>query len=155
MLHNAIGLTPKVVAFYDANENSKVDMYIGVDRPDFGITTYSTIGLSEHSIGFTNSNDEDIRVEFISICNSSVFDFANVIATCAFNIINDNYSCQPGTVYPDMIESNDAITRKYGAIAGKKLFKKQPEIIYADVREFSQVIIEAKLELDRFKSKAY
>ena len=96
-------LTPNPVAFYDANENSKVDMYIGVDRPDFGITTYSMIGLSEHSIGLTNSSDEDIRVEFISICNSSVFDFANVIATCAFNIINDYYSCQPGTVYPDIL----------------------------------------------------
>ena len=103
MLHVAIGLAPKVVAYYDADKKSKIDIYIGADRPDFGITTYSTIGLSEHRIGLTNASDEDIRVEFISICNSSVSDFANVLATCAFNILNDNYSCRPGTVYPDIL----------------------------------------------------
>jgi hypothetical protein len=102
-LNNAIGLKPKVVTFYDEPNVSKIDIYIGEDRPDFGITTYSTIGLSEHSIGLKMDSDEEIRVEFIGICNSDVIEFPNIIASCAFNIINDQYGCKPGTVYPDVI----------------------------------------------------
>lgn len=102
-LLESIGLIPKVVAYYDKNKTSKIDIYIGVDRPDFGISTYSTIGLSEHSIALNSKNGEDIRVEFIAICNSDIIEFPNILATCAFNIINDKYSCRPGTVYPNIV----------------------------------------------------
>lgn len=103
-LSRVIGFTPKVVEYYDQIRTSKIDIYIGTDRPDFGISTYSTIGLSKYPIDLTNKNGEDIRVEFISICNSDVVKFPNIIATCAFNIINNNYSCRPGTVYPDIVK---------------------------------------------------
>jgi len=103
-LTEAIGFTPKVLEYYDKSRTSKLDMYIGVNRPDFGISTYSTIGLSEYSIDLTNKKGEDIRVEFIAICSSDVIEFPNIIATCAFNIINDNYSCRPGTVYPNIVK---------------------------------------------------
>lgn len=103
-LWKAIGLTPKVVAYYDNNRTSKIDMYIGVDRPDYGITTYSTIGLYESPIDLVTKNGDEICVEFIAICNSDIELFLNIIASCAFNIINDHYSCRPGTVYPDIVK---------------------------------------------------
>ena len=102
-LNEVIGFTPKVVAYYDINKTSKIDLYIGDDRPDFGISTYSTIGLSEYSIDVTGKNGKDIRVEFIAICNSDVVEFPNILASCAFNIINSKYSCKPGTVYSNII----------------------------------------------------
>ncbi|MCL2079325.1 MAG: suppressor of fused domain protein [Oscillospiraceae bacterium] len=104
-LHEAIGFTPKVATYHDASNTSKIDLYVGVDRPDFGITTYSTIGLSESSIDLVDKNNKDIRVEFIGICNSDVLEFPNIISSCAFNIINSNYSCDPGTVYPNVVKA--------------------------------------------------
>jgi len=52
-----------------------------------------------------------------------------------------------------MISSDDAVIRKYGAIVAEKLYKKYPEIINealnsedSDVREFSGTIVDAKNE---------
>jgi hypothetical protein len=50
--------------------------------------------------------DKEIRVEFISICSTSIIEFPNIIATCAFNIIISKYSCKPGTVYPNIIKDH-------------------------------------------------
>jgi len=56
-----------------------------------------------------------------------------------------------------MIESADAITRKYGIIVAKKLYDKYPGIVNEavnnqdlDVREFSKQVVAVKIEFDRF-----
>lgn len=103
-LHKEIGFQPKVVKCYDESKTSEIDMYIGEDRPDIGLSTYATIGLSEYSIGLQCTDGRELRTEFISLCNSDVEFFPNIIATCAFNIIKDGYSCKPGAVYPNVIE---------------------------------------------------
>jgi len=98
-----IGGTPKIFAYGDNNEASKINIFSSADRPDTALTAYSTIGLSEYSIGYKSEENKEIRVEFIGVCESTAIDFPNIIATCAFNIINDNYSCSPGTVYPNVV----------------------------------------------------
>lgn len=103
ILHNEIGLEPKVVSYSDENEKSSIDIYIGINRPDMELTTYSTIGLSEYSIDLIDGKDREIRVELISVCESKVEEFPNIIASCAMRIIKDNYSCSPGTVNVDAI----------------------------------------------------
>ena len=103
-IHDAVGLTPKVFSFGDEVEKNHIDIYIGTDRPDIGLSTYSTIGLSEYPIGLVDSSTgRQIRVEFIGMCDSTFADFPNVLASCAFNIINDQYSCSPGMVYLNVI----------------------------------------------------
>lgn len=110
-LLNTIGGEPRVIEYVDNNNVSKIDIYVGKDRPLEGVTTYSTIGLSVHTIGF--KSDKQIRVELIGACYNSTDKFANIISSCAFNIINSNFSCKPGTVYPNVITEYypDAINR--------------------------------------------
>ena len=98
-----IGGKPKVVEYWDNGEKSKIDIFIGVDRPHGGISSFSTIGLSGYPIDLKTGDNKALRVEFIGACESSSDKFANIISSCAFNIINDKYSCNPGTVYPNVI----------------------------------------------------
>ena len=86
----------------DTNENS-IDIYIGEDRPDIGLNTYSTIGLSKFPVDLVCSDGREIRVEYIGMCNSDFSEFPNIVASCAFNIIKDNYICKPGMVAIDAI----------------------------------------------------
>lgn len=104
ILQDRIKAQPKVMSYLDESENYKVDLYIGNDRPDIGIVTYSTIGLSEYSIDLIDQRNREIRVEFIGVCNSEIPQFPNIIASCAFNIMKDHYSCRPGMVNPNIIE---------------------------------------------------
>ena len=98
-----IGGKPKVIEYWDSFRESMIDIFIGVDRPYEGITSYSTIGLSSYPIDLKTKDNRKLRVEFIGACDSSSDMFANIISTCAFNIINDKYSCDPGTVYPNVV----------------------------------------------------
>lgn len=45
----------------------------------------------------------EIRVEYIGMCNSDFYEFSNIVASCAFNIIKDNCTCKPGMVAVDAI----------------------------------------------------
>lgn len=104
-IHNAVGLTFKVFSFKDETEENNIEIYIGEDRPDLSLATYSTIGLSEYPIGVIDSNSgRQIRVEFIGMCDRKFEEFPNILASCAFNIIKDKDSCFPGMVYQNMIE---------------------------------------------------
>jgi len=99
-----IGGTPKVIEYNDNNKTSKINLFISANQPDEGLSSYSTIGLSEYSIDMRDKRDKELRVEFIGVCESAAIEFPNIIATCAFNIINDNYSCKPGIVYPNIVK---------------------------------------------------
>jgi hypothetical protein len=97
-----VGGKPKVVNYKDEEEKSDIDIYIGKDTPFEGINTYSTIGLSEYSIDLV-VEDKELRVEFIGSCESEYKEYANILSSCAFNIINTQFSCSPGTVYSDVV----------------------------------------------------
>lgn len=105
IIHNEIKLTPKVLSFSDESNENKIDIYIGENRPDMGLNTYSTIGLSQYSIDLICGDGREIRVEYIGMCNSDFSYYANIIASCALNIIKDNYSCKPGMVAIDAISN--------------------------------------------------
>lgn len=98
-----VGGKPKVIKYKDSNETSSIDIFMSEDKPQEGVTTYATIGLSESSIGLVLGNDKELRAEFIVTCGSNFDKFPNIISSCAFNIINDNFLCRPGTVYPNIV----------------------------------------------------
>ena len=97
-----VGGKPKVVEYKDEEKKSNIDIFIGVDTPFKGMNTYSTIGLSDYSIDLL-VEDKELRVEFIGSCESEYREYANILSSCAFNIINTQFSCSPGTVYPDVV----------------------------------------------------
>lgn len=50
---NAFGGKPNVIKYWDENNVSNIDVLSTVNRPYEGITSYATIGLSDHSINYT------------------------------------------------------------------------------------------------------
>lgn len=99
----AVNGEPKVIRYKDNDDKSVIDIFIGEDRPFDGVTTYSTIGLSKYDISTKTGNGKDLRVEFIGASASVNDKFANIVSSCAFNIINNGASCHPGTVYSNVV----------------------------------------------------
>lgn len=87
IINKTLQSPPKVTAYYDNTDTYRIDMYIGADCPEKGFTTYSTIGLSEYPIYLTDITGRQIGVEYIGICQSGYTEFADILASCAFNII--------------------------------------------------------------------
>lgn len=98
----AFGGKPRVTRYWDDDHKSFVDLLVSVDRPQAGVASYSTIGLSDHLL-MKDGKDYGVRVEFVGACGTSFKKFDNIIATAAFCVINSKWFCYPGAIFPDVV----------------------------------------------------
>src|SRR5699024_7697704 len=88
--------------YWDDKNISNIDILVATDRPGDGITSYSTIGLSDYSIGYS-VDEKPLRVEIVG-SSATIFEyFPNILSTCAFNIINTNLSIFHGEIFKGII----------------------------------------------------
>jgi hypothetical protein len=99
----AFGGKPSVSKYWDDKNVSNIDMLSVVDRPYDGVTTYSTIGLSEHSINYT-VDEKPLRLELVGASATEYEHFPNVISTCAFCVTNSNFSISHGKIFRNIIK---------------------------------------------------
>lgn len=92
---------PRIFRFADENEIKNVDLMICDDCPDDGVTSYGTIGLFNCNIGLTY-NEKPLRSEILAACDSSVKDFANIVASATFEIM-DRKNAYPGYIIDDIV----------------------------------------------------
>jgi antitoxin YqcF len=98
----ALGGTPRVVDYADRLEQRTVGILSARDRPEEGLTAYSTVGLSDHPMPW-GDGEFPTRLELVGMCTSDVERFANVLATAAFTIMRSGAVHRPGTVMPDCV----------------------------------------------------
>mgnify|MGYP001179501563 CR=1 FL=1 len=99
----AFGGNPSVSKYWDENNVSNVDILSTIDRPYEGVTSHSTIGLSDYSIGYS-VDEKPLRVEIVGAI-ATMFDlFPNILSTCAFNMINTKLSITHGEIFKGVIK---------------------------------------------------
>ncbi|MDL2322286.1 suppressor of fused domain protein [Desulfosarcina sp. OttesenSCG-928-B08] len=86
----------------DEEEKSVIDILKSADAPVEGVTSYSTIGLSDSPL-YHNGVEYPVRIEIVGACASSVEKFDNALGTAAFCIINSKWFCYPGAVFNDVL----------------------------------------------------
>lgn len=97
-----VGGNPEFKRYNDNNECSSVHIMMIKDIPENGVNFYSTIGTSEHSVGL-KIDAKPLRLELIFVADEKYSKIENILATCAFCIINSKYKCFPGAVFNDVI----------------------------------------------------
>jgi antitoxin YqcF len=102
----AFGGDPRITRFWDDNRSHYVDILACVDRPHPGITSYSTVNLSDWPLE-REGKEYGVRLEMVGACRSIFREFANALATSAFCIINSKWFCYPGAVFPDVLAMYD------------------------------------------------
>ncbi len=96
----AFGDNPSVYKYWDDNHTSSIDILNVKSREFDDVISMSTLGLSDYSIGYEDGS-LPLRIEIVG---ASGFDcFPNVLATCAFNIINSKFECSLGSIFKDVI----------------------------------------------------
>ena len=96
---SAAEATPEMRRYGDDTDRTTVDLLSCADAPVEGITAYGTVRLSDHPLG----HEGDLRAEIIGAFPTAVPAFANVITTCAFNVINDGAPLFPGVIHGEAI----------------------------------------------------
>lgn len=86
-----IGGKPEVFRYRDEREQKSVDILSCIDRPYTGVSSYATIGLSDHDIGILSENKE-LRLELLGACDIKEDLFPNILSTVVFEIMDmDKY----------------------------------------------------------------
>lgn len=99
----AFGGKPTVAKYWDDDHNSSVDLLSTLNMPYDGITSYSTIGLSDYSIGYS-VDEKPLMLEIVG-ANATEYDlFPNILGTCAFYVINSKVSIYPGKILQRIIK---------------------------------------------------
>jgi antitoxin YqcF len=97
------GGEPIVRKYWDERNENHIDILMDRDIPEKGVTSFSTLGLSDHNIGLSIKK-VPLRIEIVGACGSQFDGFPNILSTCAFNIINSSFACRPGTIFPAVVK---------------------------------------------------
>lgn len=107
MVAKAFGGQPRVIRYWDEKDENCVDILSCLDQPQKGITSYSTIGVSDY-VNIIDSKNIDIRVELVGICSTKIEFYPNILSTAAFCIINSKWSGFPDAIFPNVIGMYDS-----------------------------------------------
>jgi hypothetical protein len=100
----AIGFEPHVFKYKDENETHSIDILDLIDPIDRNVKIYCSIGLSNYdNIVEMKNGNKNVPIELLMATNIKYDKVPNILSTCCFYVIKDNYNCQPGTVYKHMV----------------------------------------------------
>ncbi|WP_404811678.1 suppressor of fused domain protein [Capnocytophaga canimorsus] len=104
-LAKAIRINPRVFPYYDNDKINFIDI-LSIDDPlNMEISFYSTIGLSDfpNKIEMNDNSMLNIPVELL-MCGYKKYDkIRNILATVSFYISKNKWTCQPGTVFENIV----------------------------------------------------
>lgn len=98
---------PPVIRYWDESHKSDLHVLEAADCPQKGVTSYATVGLSEHPL-IRNGKEFDTRVELLGACGSEFPEFAAVLSTLGFCVINSKWFCAPGVIFPGVLDLHNA-----------------------------------------------
>jgi antitoxin YqcF len=100
---SAFGVRTRIYKQLDDRNRLIVDMFEAGNTPTHGVTSFGTIGLSDHPLE-TDRGKAQFGLEIVGACESYVADFANMLSTAALCIIKDRWPCFPYATFPDVVD---------------------------------------------------
>lgn len=101
-IRKAFGGDPRVHAYHHDTEPFSVDLLRCDNNPCEGVTSYSTIGLSDHQM-LKDGNEFPTRLEIAGACASAATMFANILVSAAFCMMRTNELYHPGKVLDNYV----------------------------------------------------
>lgn len=101
----AIGFEPKVIEYLDEDESNSIDVISVIDPIDRKVLIHSSIGVSDYpnNIEGADSGVLNMPVELLMVGYKSYDKILDILGEVSLFLIKNNFSCQPGTVFTDMI----------------------------------------------------
>jgi hypothetical protein len=98
----AFGGRPKISTHLDVGEQNSVHIAELIDCPEPGITSYSTVDLSDFPM-YLGGREFESRIEIAGAAQNHVDRFADAIGTAAFCVIKDQWAIHPYAIFPDVM----------------------------------------------------
>jgi len=99
---SAFGGSPQIHRFWDESKIGSVDIVECPDRPEAGVSSFGTIGVSD-TPNQAEPGGKDTRIELLGACSAPTSGFDNVLSMAAFSVINTRRFCAPGVIFPNIV----------------------------------------------------
>lgn len=96
----AFGGEPALAEHHDQSGTHSITILSVPDSPLPPVTSYATVGLSDHTLEFFD--EKPLRIELVGAAYQGSLDLPKLLATCAFNVIEDGSAGQPGAILRDV-----------------------------------------------------
>lgn len=110
-MRNVFGGHPntRVVNYLNSDDSINIPLLICPEHPRENLTTYATIGLSDYPM-YDDCEEEEfpVRLEIISVGNSNIDWFPNILATCAFYLMQEGWLYSPGSVLKNIANTYES-----------------------------------------------
>lgn len=103
-LRASLSSLPQVHKYWDDYAAQCVRVLSAVDVPVKGVTTFATLGLSDHSTNLS-VEEKPLRVELVCALESAFADAGNIAASCVFDVISRDIAPSPGVVLPNVVKT--------------------------------------------------
>jgi len=113
------GGNPKVVRYWDENEENSVDLLSLPSSNHNGAIFHGTMGLFYKQFTIDNSLFHS-RIEMVGAAYDAFEQFPNILSTASFCSIKDDFFCEPGSVLPN------AVSMYYPKLEAKHLYFTSP-----------------------------
>src|SRR5260370_16545525 len=87
---------------WDADNRSSVDVAAVVGSPEDGLTSYSTVNLSDWPL-YVDGREHETRIEMMGTAPSEFELFQEAVSTAAFCVIKQKWEGYPGAILPDVL----------------------------------------------------
>jgi len=95
-----LGSEAEIYTFEAVDGSRELPILIVPDCPSPGLSTYSTIGYSDHPQPNYGSS---LNLELIGACDTPITDFANVMTSCVIESLNNDRPINYGVVFWDIV----------------------------------------------------
>jgi hypothetical protein len=129
----AVGGKPTARRYYRGDDRTvHIDIATFADRPQPGVTTYATLGLSDTPI--PGRVRPPLGVEVLGACDSKADGFIAALAAIAFEAITAGRRCEPGEVFQDVIPAGLSTTLRHAMLVPPFLWEEELGSIVVDYK---------------------
>jgi hypothetical protein len=128
-----VGGRPAARRYYQGDDRAMhIDIATFADRPQLGVTTFATLGLSDTPI--PGRLRPPLGVELLGTCDSAVEGFIAALAAIAFQTISGGRRCEPGEVFDDVIPPALSTTLRHALLVPPFLWEEGLESMVVDYK---------------------
>jgi hypothetical protein len=128
-----VGGRPTARRYYQGDDHAvRIDIATFADRPQPGVTTFATLGLSDTPI--PGRLRPPLGVEVLGACDSAADGFVRVLAAIAFQAIAGGRRCEPGEVFDDVIPPAVSTTLRHTLLVPPFLWEEGLESVVVDYK---------------------
>src|SRR4051794_6017248 len=126
-IRDLFGGVPQVFLYWNTAHDKSVPVLSSEGRPEEGLTSWATVGMSEFDNQLMLEDGRPIRVELLAVCQSEFSAMGRVLSGCAFNVADGDFVASPGVIFPNAIRVNDdSVRMKHAMLVSPFLWDGQP-----------------------------